>query len=447
MRFVDLRNLAVATAVAAVAAVGFLAACSSDEPAAPEPAEASSDAPFLGENVAFPDADVPLGEICGDSKGIEVESPWPMRGGCPKRAGAASKPGPQSSTLKWSVPLRAGESSPAIAADRLIWVGTSEADGGAVVVLSSNGTIQAALPTAGPVRSSPARSATGLTIIGSSDGVLYGVRRESPIADAGADAGDAGDAGDASDADAEADAEIPAARAVFQRSLASIASSPAIGGDGTIYISTTDGKLVAVSADGSATKWTATTNDTLGSSPALATDGTVYVGSSDRKLYAFTRDGSSKWVLETGGAILGSPVVGGDDTIYVGSSDGKLYAVAPDGKLRWAYVTGASITGAPCVRGGLVYVGSEDKKLHVVSTVTGESKWTYGTLGAVATPVIGPDGIVYFGSSDGNFYALTPSGLLYFAVNVKGRIRSAPAIGDDGTLYVTTDNAIVAIGP
>jgi hypothetical protein len=31
-------------------------------------------------------------------------------------------------------------------------------------------------------------------------------------------------------------------------------------------------------------------------------------------------------------------------------------------------------------------------------------------------------------------------------VKVKGRIRSAPAIGDDETLYVTTDNALVAVG-
>ena len=450
------RYLAVATAVSSLTVAGFLAACASDDPAAPaEPMEAASDAPLLGDTIApEPDAEVPLGDICGDSQGIEVNSPWPMRGGCPKRAGASSGPGPQNATLIWSVPLLAGESSPAIGADRIIWVGTSYGDGGgAVVGLSPGGAIEGVLHTAAPVRSSPARSATGLTIIGSGDGTLYGVARFAPIPDGGADAGDpdAGDpdAGDASAGagDAEAGVGVPEAHAVFKRTLAPISSSPAIGADGTIYIGTTDGKLVALAADGSSSKWTATTNDTLGSSPAIASDGTIYIGSSDRKLYAFTREGSSKWVFETGGAILGSPVVGGDETIYVGSSDGKLYAVAPDGKLRWAYAAGGPITGAPCVRGGVIYVGSDDKKLHAVNTPAGTRRWTYETLGAVATPVVGPDGTVYVGSADGRLYALTTSGLLYFAVNAKGRIRSAPAISDDGTLYITTDNAVVAIGP
>ncbi|MBI5829141.1 MAG: PQQ-binding-like beta-propeller repeat protein, partial [Chloroflexi bacterium] len=65
-----------------------------------------------------------------------------------------------------------------------------------------------------------------------------------------------------------------AARVAWKRPLAAIASSPVVGSDGTIYVGTSDGKLVAVAADGAAVKWTATTNDTGGSSPALATKAT-----------------------------------------------------------------------------------------------------------------------------------------------------------------------------
>ena len=427
--------------------LGLLAACASAEhEETTAPADGPSDALLIGDTLpADGDADVPLGEVCGDSQGLELDAPWPMRGGCPKRAGVSSATGPQNATLKWSVDLPAGESSPAIAADGLIWVGTADRD---VVVLSPDGIVQNALRTGGAVRSSPARSATGLTVIGSSDGTLYGIDRFASVdsgADGGDDGGDAGDAGDASVDDGGT--MFRPARAVFQRILAPIASSPAIAGDGTIYVTTTAGKLVAVAADGSATKWEATTNDTLGSSPATALDGTVYVGSSDKKLYAFTPGGVAKWSFETGGAIVGSPVVGGDESVYVGSSDGKLYAVGADGKLRWAYMTGGPITGAPAVRGGVVYVGSDDKKLHAVRTQTGAPLWAYATLGAVATPVIAADLTVYVGSADGNLYAITDKGLLYFAVNAKGSIRSAPALDKSGTLYVTTDKAIVAIGP
>lgn len=438
MRAVILRSAVILAALSSAVAVALLGACASDDPDDASTPEAGSDAPLLGDVIApDADADVPLGDVCGDSNGIEKEAPWPMRGGCPKRAGVASNPGPQNATLKWSLPLRAGETSPVVAADHLVWVGTADGD---VVVLTPGGVVYGALRTGGPVRSSPVRSATGLTVIGSSDGALYGVGQPTiPLPDAGGGEAGAGDAGDDSGV-------LPAPR-LFRLPLAAISSSPAIGGDGTIYVGTTDGKLVAIAADGSTTKWTATTNDTLGSSPAIALDGTVYVGSSDRKLYAFTNEGSTKWSFETGGAIVGSPVVGGDETVYVGSSDGKLHAIAPDGKARWAYATGGPITGAPAVRGGVVYVGSDDKKLHAVATGTGAGRWTYETLGAVATPVVGPDGTVYAGSADGRLYAVTPTGLLYFAVNAKGAIRSAPAISDDATLYVTTETAVVAIGP
>lgn len=442
MRAVRLRSFVVVAGLSGVAVASALAACASSEhPDAKAASDGGGDALLIGD--ATPpdaDADVPLGDVCGDSQGVESQSPWPMRGGCPKRAGVSSSTGPQNATLKWSVDLPGGDSSPAIGADRLVWVGTSDHD---VVVLSPDGTVQNALRTGGAVRSSPVRSATGLTIVGSDDGSLYGVDRFAS-SDAGADSGDGGDEAGASD---EGGSPFRPARAVFKLPLAPIASSPAIGGDGTIYVTTSAGKLVAVAADGSVAKWQVPTNDTLGSSPALALDGSVYVGSSDGRLYAFTRDGATKWTFETGAPASGSPTVGGDETVYVGSGSGKLFAVSPDGKVLWTYEAGGAITGAPCVRGGVVYVGSADKKLHAIGTQTGKLLWAYATLGAVATPVVGVDGTVYAGSLDGNVYAITPKGLLYFAVNAKGSIRSAPALDADGTLYVTTDKAIVAIGP
>jgi outer membrane protein assembly factor BamB len=437
-----------AALVSACAGVG-LAACASDAPA-DTASDASSDAPLLGDTTPpIPDAAVPLGDVCGDPGGLEKDAPWPMRGGCPKRAGVSSVRGPQGGGVRWSAPLPAGESSPVVAGDRRIWIGTADGD---VVVVSANGVVQGALRTGGPVRSSPARSASGLAIVGSTDGTLYGVVGGEEIFDAGSGGGgDAGlDGGDEAGAEAGADAGVPSAflpmRAIFAHPLAPIASSPVIGGDGTIYVATSDGKLVALSADGASVKWTATTNDTQGASPALAADGTVVIGSSDGHLYAFNPDGSPRWSLQVGGA-LGSPVIGGGDTVYVGSSDGTLSAVTASGKRLFSYATGGPIAGAPCVRGGVVYVGSDDKKLHALDAISGAARWTYATLGAVATPVVGHDGVVYVGSADGNVYALAPSGLLYFAVKAKGRIRSAPAIGSDGTLYVATDTALVAIGP
>ncbi len=419
-------------ALPALAASAALGACAADDPRGAAPDDGGGDAPFLGET-SPPDgeAGVPAGDVCGDATGLEPSAPWPMRGGCPKRAGVSATTGPSAATVKWSLPLAAGDSSPAIGADHVLWIGTSDGD---VLAVSQGGAIVGALRTGGAVRSSPARSATGLTVVGGLDGKLYGVVRTEPV-DAGADAGDDGGDGGPSPN-----------RAAWTRTLAPITSSPAIAADGTIYVGTNDGKLLAVAGDGSATQWSTTTNDTTGSSPVIASDGTIYVGSSDKKLYAIAPDGKVKWTFDTGGAISGSPAVGGDETVYVGSGDGKLYAVTPEGKARWTYTTGGPITGSPAVLGGTVYVGSDDQKLHAVFTPTGAARWTYPTLGAVGSPVIASDETVYVGSADGTLYGVKPSGLLYFAVKVKGKIHSAPALSDDETLYVTTDTALVAIG-
>ena len=417
-------------------------ACADDAVDPPAPvAEASPEATFGEASAEGGDADVPLGDLCGDTRGLEPNAPWPMRGGCPKRANASTQLGPQTSQVKWTVPMPALESSAAVSADQLVWVGLGD---GNVIVMSGAGIVQSGLPTGGPIRSSPARSVTGVTVIGGGDGALYGVER---IPLSTPDAGDGGDEGgaDAGD-DAGGDAGLRRARQVWRLPVGPIASSPALGSDGTIYVGTTDGKLVAVLADGSAVKWTAVTNDTTGSSPALAPDGTIYVGSSDGKLYALTPDGAVAWTYAAGAPVSGSPVLGGDDTIYVGAADGKLHAVMPDGKPRWVYATGGAITGAAAVRAGTVVVGSADKKVHAVRVVDGTAKWTFATLGEVGIPLIATDDTVYVGSMDGRLYAITPTGLLYFAINLRGRTKSAPAVTDDGTLIVTTDTGIVAIG-
>ena len=162
MRDAGLRTLIVVAGLGAASAMVALGACASDDPRDISSRDGGRDAPLLGDAVPLDgEASVPPGDVCGDAQGLEKGAPWPMRGGCPKRAGVASNVGPQSASVKWSVPLPAGESSPAVSADRLVWVGTGDGD---VIVLSGDGTVQGALRTGGPVRSSPARSATTIKI-------------------------------------------------------------------------------------------------------------------------------------------------------------------------------------------------------------------------------------------------------------------------------------------
>ncbi len=80
-------------------------------------------------------------------------------------------------------------------------------------------------------------------------------------------------------------------------------TSPAIGFNGSIYCSSSNGRLYAFEPFGRII-WTFTTNGSFFSSPAIGVDGTIYVGNTDKYLYAITSKGKLKWKFQTGGKIL-----------------------------------------------------------------------------------------------------------------------------------------------
>lgn len=428
--------LALALGVAAFGILGASACARSESDSGHDVPDGSLDALLVGDTTVAPpsDEEPPPGDVCGNRAGLSPGSPWPLRGGCPTRAGWSGLGGPQTSATWWSHAAAASETSPAIeGSGGAVWVGTS--DGAILSLQLGSGEVRTRLSTGAPVRSSAALDAQGNAVIVGGDGVLYGLR---PTASAILD--DAGVPGD----------DKPRPEIAFQLSIGPSASSPVIGPDGTIYVGTLDGQLVAVHADGSAKKWSAATQDASGSSPAIAQDGTIWVGSSDHKLYAFQPDGSPKVAIDLGSEVTSgaSAAVGGDGTVYIGTADGKLHAIGQDGKERWpAYATAGAIRGTPAVYAGTVYVGSDDKKLHAISTKDGSKRWTYDTLGAVASPVLGPDGTVYVGGADSRVYAITSKGSLFVAFNVRGRVVGAGAIAAGPTLVITTDKGVIALGP
>ncbi|NQT47439.1 MAG: PQQ-like beta-propeller repeat protein, partial [Chloroflexi bacterium] len=78
--------------------------------------------------------------------------------------------------------------------------------------------------------------------------------------------------------------------------------------------------------------WSFPTGDIIYGSPAIGADGTIYVTSKGggRRLFAINPDGSEKWSFLLGGLPNqggSSPAIAADGTIYVGSHDGKLYAI------------------------------------------------------------------------------------------------------------------------
>lgn len=202
--------------------------------------------------------------------------------------------------------------------------------------------------------------------------------------------------------------------------------------------------------------------DYLTGAPAVAEDGTIYFTTVQGILFALSADGELKW--EIGGDskennVSGVPIVDADGTIYV---SGKSFN--PDGTLKWSMDDGldAMALGSD----GTLYGTFGYNDFYAVSTNNGEVKWkwtckdTTKTLtdeygDEVATvecfsylksyPAIGKDGTIYVASQEGFLYALTPDGEIKWKFKTQNPIFSSPAIGNNGTIYIG-DNWVDAPG-
>lgn len=77
----------------------------------------------------------------------------------------------------------------------------------------------------------------------------------------------------------------------------------------------------------------------------------------------------------------------------------------------------------------------------------GAQKWAFKTGDKVkSSPAIGSDGIVYVGSEDGHLYAINPDGTQKWVFK-NWPLDSSPAIGSDGTIYVGSGAGLYAINP
>ena len=74
-------------------------------------------------------------------------------------------------------------------------------------------------------------------------------------------------------------------------------------------------------------------------------------------------------------------------------------------------------------------------------------RWKATVWGPVLTsPAIGQNGTIYVGSEDHHLYAIVPSGKLKWRFRTDDGVSSSPSIGADGTIYVgSKDHSLYAI--
>ena len=133
--------------------------------------------------------------------------------------------------------------------------------------------------------------------------------------------------------------------------------------------------------------------------------------------------------------------------------------------LKWKFQTGGPVYSAPAVGRGRIYVGSDDGNLYALNP-RGQLLWTFHTYYPIrTTPAIGFDGTVYLASClrcevfnpplppEGVLYAISPGGQLEWNLTIAPSGQgydslSSPTIAPDGTIYVSDIGfRIVAVNP
>lgn len=240
--------------------------------------------------------------------------------------------------------------------------------------------------------------------------------------------------------------------------IGEVRSTPAIGSDGTLYFVVEHGgrlkrSLCAVDSDGDEL-WIkqlyslASSNEIqIGlTCPAIAADGTIYVVADG--IFAFDAQGEQLGYYDIG-LSKSSPVIGSDGTVYVMSGN-SIYAFSADlTQQKWLCDLGGDCTATPAIgQGGVLCIGTENGKLFAVNTegtYTDDQqriKWACN-IGAGQTrhlrssPAIGADGTIYVGCETNYVYALESDGTLAWKFKTSQDMTwPSPVIDANGVLYI-----------
>ncbi len=229
-----------------------------------------------------------------------------------------------------------------------------------------------------------------------------------------------------------------------------------IGKGGVVIARATPAGIEAFSPAGKS-QWT---SPVMPDAMAVAKDGTVigaeYVAGSWSLQAVGTGGGAALWttalVADTGW-FYATPVIATDGTIYVGGPDNNLYAVTAAGKVKWSKPVGSlRDSGLAIGADGTVYVGTGKpgdgggQSLFAFKP-DGTQKWSYAGGGDCASyPLVGADGTVYFVTHT-DLVALTPAGKLKWQTTLEDTIWNAPAVTAHGVVMVTDNTDLHAFGP
>ena len=236
---------------------------------------------------------------------------------------------------------------------------------------------------------------------------------------------------------------------IWRAELGGAPSPAATGGDGNVFVGSTDGVVSAFTASGEPL-WTYATDLYITGAPTPHGD-VVFVASGDASVVALSAsNGTLLWRSHAPSGPVSSPTVSIDGSmVYVSSLDGGLYALrSSSGETAWTAALPYAIISSPPALGrdGTVYVAHMNGWGLVVAFdgASGAQRWnvTVDDVGIWSTPAVSDAGGVFVASLSGNVSAITPDGVVSWQYPV-GRSFAPPLLDDAGILFVGTEAGYV----
>ena len=362
---------------------------------------------------------------------VAAASPWPQAGHDARRSSAvaAGVSGPTSGRQRWQRRLGAAVGSgPVIGVDGSVLVGSD--DGVLHALDPATGADRWSFDSGSPRGQVPSTSAAVLedgTVLWPGGGeALYALDRRG--------------------------------RLLWRESLLGPGLSPAVAGDGRVYVSDAGGGVLAleVSEVDHRVVWREDLGGPSQTSATVSPTGTVVVGTS-HALIGLRDDGDRarrRWRWPTPATLEVSAGVGPDGTAVVGLDDRYTYGVDDRGRQRWRFTKGDwSYSSATVTADGVAFAGDHLGLVDVLRADTGRVLRRTSTRppasrlrtgkGIWTSVAVDARGRSYVGTAPGHVVGFAPGGALMFDVDVHAIVESYPALGADGTLYIGSQDGVL----
>ncbi|MFH0730777.1 MAG: PQQ-binding-like beta-propeller repeat protein [Pseudomonadota bacterium] len=191
-------------------------------------------------------------------------------------------------------------------------------------------------------------------------------------------------------------------------------------------------------------KWKFQTG-TVTDATSLSKDGSIFLSSLGGYTYALTKNGTLKWKRIDLGHYT---TLSSDDTLYTitGWPDFNLIAFTSEGSVKWTFPNSnydAFIRPA-IAEDGTIYAGNESGHILAI-TPEGTLQWELDTISRWSTPIVASTGMIYVQASP--FYAISPEGVIQWQHDTGNVYQPAYAIGAEGTIYIPGNGELLALNP